>query len=239
MNPPVEPRRDLVEAVCRVLAAEADPARALDQQRYMKSAMPYLGLTLPRLRAVVRPVLADPAYRIGDRDPWEATVRTLWDDASHREQRYAAVLLAGYRAYRDWQDPDTLPLYRHLIVTGAWWDYVDGLAAEQVGGILATHRDVVTPLMRGWAVEDDMWLRRSAILCQLGHKGATDLDLLSTAIDANLQGTAFGSEFFIRKAIGWALRQHARVAPDWVRTFVGSRGERLSGLSRREALKHL
>lgn len=233
------PRRDLTAEVCRVLAAEADPARAVDQQRYMRSEMPYYGVTLPRIRAVVRAVLADPAYLIVDRADWEATVRALWDNATHREERYAAIHLADHRRYVGWQDPDTIPLYRHLIVTGAWWDYVDGLAAEQVGRILANHRDTITPLMRAWSVEDDMWLRRSAILSQLGHKGATDLALLSDAIDANLEGTAYGSEFFIRKAIGWALRQHARVAPDWVRAFVAGRGERLSGLSRREALKHL
>ncbi len=205
----------------------------------MKSAMPYYGLTMPTMRRTLRPVLDDPAYRITDRRSWEATVRALWDDASHREQRYAAIELAAHRHYRSWQDPDTIPLYRHLIVTGAWWDLVDGLAAEQVGGILGTHRATLTPLLRAWAVEDDLWLRRSAIICQLGHKESTDLDLLTAAIDANVEGTAYGSEFFIRKAIGWALRQHARVAPEWVRAFVAARGDRLSPLSRREALKHL
>ncbi len=225
--------------MCRVLAAEADAARAAQQQRYMKSAMPYYGVTLPRLRTVVHPVLADPAYRMEGRAEWEATVRALWDDATRREERYAAILLAGHRLYRGWQDPETIPLYRHLIVTGAWWDYVDGLAADQVGGILARHRHSLTPLMRAWSVEDDLWLRRSAILCQLGHKQATDPALLTDAIDANLEGSPYGSQFFIRKAIGWALRQHARVAPDWVRAFVAARADRLSGLSRREALKRL
>jgi len=232
-------RRDLVAEVRRTLAAGADAERAAAQQRYMKSAMPYHGLTLPDMRAAVRPVLADPAYRIEGRADWEATIRALWDNATHREERYAAIELAAHRHYRAWQDPDTVPLYRHLIVTGAWWDLVDGVAAEQVGGILADHRRRLTPTIRAWAVEDDLWLRRSAIISQLGHKESTDLDLLSDAIDANLEGTAYGSEFFIRKAIGWALRQHARVAPDWVRAFVASRADRLSGLSRREALKHL
>ena len=90
-----------------------------------------------------------------------------------------------------------------------------------------------------WATGDDLWLRRIAIICQLQRRTSTDLELLSHAIDSNLEGSRHGSEFFIRKAIGWALRQHARVDPDWVKAFVETRGSRLSGLSRREALKHL
>ena len=82
-------------------------------------------------------------------------------------------------------------------------------------------------------------MRRTAILAQLKHGAETDVDLLSDVIDANLEGSRFGTEFFIRKAVGWALRQHARVDPGWVRAFVDGRGDRLSGLSRREALKHL
>ena len=90
-----------------------------------------------------------------------------------------------------------------------------------------------------WATGDDLWLRRISIICQLQRKTSTDLELLGHAIDSNLEGSQHGSEFFIRKAIGWALRQHARVDPDWVKAFVKTRGPRLSGLSRREALKHL
>ena len=90
-----------------------------------------------------------------------------------------------------------------------------------------------------WATGDDLWLRRASIICQLQRKTSTDLELLGHAIDSNLEGSRYGSEFFIRKAIGWALRQYARVDPDWVKAFVETRGSRLSGLSRREALKHL
>ena len=132
-----------------------------------------------------------------------------------------------------------LALYRHLVVSGAWWDYVDVVAADRVGPILLRHRAAVTPLLRADAVDDHLWVRRTAILAQLKHREETDLELLADVIDANLEGSLHGREFFIRKAIGWALRQHARVDPEWVRGFVESRGDRLSGLSRREALKHL
>ena len=113
------------------------------------------------------------------------------------------------------------------------------MAADRVGPILLRHRAVVTPMMRADAVDDHLWVRRTAILAQLKHREETDLDLLADVIDANLEGSRFGREFFIRKAIGWALRQHARVDPQWVRAFVEARGDRLCGLSRREALKHL
>ncbi len=103
---------------------------------------------------------------------------------------------------------------------------------------LRTGREV-TPVLRAWAVDDDLWLRRTAILSQIGHKEDTDLDLLAFALTHNLEDTRHGRTFWIRKAVGWALRQYARTEPAWVRTFVAGHDERLSGLSRREALKHL
>lgn len=228
-------RHDLVARIQQALADSGDPERARAQQSYMKSSLPFRGLSAPRLRSVLRPILADPAYRITERRDWEDTVRGLWDGATHREERYAAIALAGYRAYRGWQDPGALPLYTHLVTTGAWWDLVDPVAADRVGLILLHHRDEVAPLMREWARADDLWLRRSAILSQLTFKEQTDTQLLTDCIEPNLEDPSF----WIRKAIGWALRQYARTDPDWVRKAVAVYGDRLSGLSRREALKHL
>jgi 3-methyladenine DNA glycosylase AlkD len=225
----------VVAAIRSTLAGAGDRERALAQQAYMKSAMPYRGLTAPELKALLRPILADPAYLVPARDDWERAVRELWDGATHREERYAATALTGHRAYRPWQDPETVPRYRHLILTGAWWDHVDEVAAHRVGPILLSHTDVMTPVMRSWAIDDDLWLRRTAILSQLTFKERTDLRLLRDAIEPNLADTSF----WIRKAIGWALRQHARTDPAWVRAAVAEYGDRLSGLGRREALKHL
>lgn len=229
----------LVQEVCRVLAAAGDPERAAGQQRYMKSSMPFHGITSPKLKAILRPLLADPAYRIRSRAEWKATVRALWDGATHRETRYAAIALTGHRLYRQWQDPGALPLYEHLIRTGAWWDLVDEVSSNRVGPILRTQPDRVAPVIRRWAVADDLWLRRGAVICQLGSKAETDPALLDYCLVANLEGSRFGSEFWIRKAVGWALRQHARTDPEWVRAFVAEHRDRLSALSRREALKHL
>jgi 3-methyladenine DNA glycosylase AlkD len=113
---------------------------------------------------------------------------------------------------------------RHLIVTGAWWDYVDEIATK----LLPTGID-----LRAWAVDDDMWIRRAAILSQVGDKADTDADLLRDVIEAN----SHDRRFWITKAIGWALRDYARTDPQWVRDFVTS--HELAPLSVREATKHL
>jgi 3-methyladenine DNA glycosylase AlkD len=199
----------------------------------MKSAMPYRGLAAPRLKAVLRPLLA--TYEPGDRAEWEATVRELWDEATHREEWYAAIALVRHRRARGWLDPEVIPLLRHLIVTGAWWDVVDDVATHPLGDALARHRAEVTPIVRGWATDPDPWLRRAAVICQVGRGDQVDVDLLTHAVEANLDDTSF----WLRKAIGWALRDRARTDPDWVRAEVERYGDRLSGLSRREATKHL
>lgn len=215
------------------LAAAGDPAKARVQQRYMKSAMPYHGLAARELKHLLRPHLR--AFAPGDRATWERTVRTFWEGATHREEWYAAIALARHRSARAWQDAETLDLYRRLVVTGAWWDVVDETAQHLVGACLLADRSRVTPVLRAWAVDDDPWLRRTAVICQLAHGEEVDRDLLTFAIEQNLDDTSF----WLRKAIGWALRQHARVEPGWVRAYVDSLGGRLSGLSRREATKHL
>jgi 3-methyladenine DNA glycosylase AlkD len=199
----------------------------------MKSTMPFHGLSARELRDLLRPHLK--TFAPADRAEWESTVRTWWDGAAYREERYAAIALARHRAARPWQDVRSLELDRHLVVTGAWWDVVDVIAGHLVGGVLAGHRTEATPVLRSWVVDDDLWLRRTAVLCQLGAGADTDLDLLTFAVEENLGDPSF----WLRKAIGWALRQYARTDPAWVRAYVDLLGDRLSGLSRREATKHL
>jgi 3-methyladenine DNA glycosylase AlkD len=228
----------LVASIRDALAGAGDPERARGQQAYMKSALPYRGLRSPELAALLRPLLAE--HRLDDRRVWWETAGELWDGATHREEWYAAIALLRHRHYRAWLDPDLLPLLRHLLVTGAWWDVVDEVAAHLVGGVLAGHREAVTPVVRRWATdEESMWVRRAAILAQLRHRADTDTALLAEAVEANLEGSAYGSEFFVRKAIGWALREHSRTDPAWVLAFVDAHADRLAPLSRREALRLL
>jgi 3-methyladenine DNA glycosylase AlkD len=226
-----------LDAVRDGLAAAGDPERAVQQQAYMKSSMPYYGLTAPELRALLRPLLVE--YRFADRASWEATACRLWDEAGHREERYAAIAMLRHAAYRPWVDIDLLPLLEHLVRTGAWWDLVDEIASHLVGQVLLDDRAGATPVMSDWAIDQHLWIRRTAMLCQLRHRERTDTQLLAHVLVANLDDTELGSEFFIRKALGWALREHAKTDAAWVLDFVGTHADRLSGLSRREALKHL
>ncbi len=224
---------ELVAEVRSGLRTLANPDDAPAMQAYMKSAMPYLGVRAPAVKLLCRQAYAE--YRLSDRGAWESTIRTLFDEAAYREERYAALNLAAHRLYREYAaSPDSLALYEHLITVGAWWDIVDD-TSHRVGDVLRAHREASTPIMRAWSRSDDLWLRRTSIICQLGHKTETDTELLVETIDANLADR----DFFIRKAIGWALREYAKADPQWVRDVVAAREGRLSPLSKREALKHL
>lgn len=233
-RPYAVPGRRLADALHAALAEGADPVRAAGQQRYMKSAMPYLGLTVPAVRLAVRTVVA--AHRLPDRPAWLATVAALWDGATHREHRYAAIGVLRHRSYRAWVVPDEalLGLLRHLVTTGAWWDLVDELS-HVAGDLLASDRALMTEVLRGWSREPDLWLRRVSIIAQLGAREATDVTLLADAIEGSIDDP----DFFARKAIGWALREYSKTDEAWVRAYVARNAGRLSALSRREALKWL
>lgn len=228
---------ELVTAVRARLQSVAAPVKAPRMQAYMKSEMPYLGVQSQPLRVLCREVFA--GHPLPDRPQWEWAVRRLWDGASYREERYAAIALTSHSLYSVYQDEQTLTLYRHLVETGAWWDFIDVIASHGVGPILRANPQGVTPLMRSWARDGHLWVRRTAILCQLSSKLATDPDLLADVVGANLADSRYGNEFFIRKAIGWALREYGKTNADWVIDFVRRNEEGLSPLSRREALKHL
>ncbi len=211
---------NLAEEIRDWLRESADPTRAPDMQRYMKSQMPYLGVQKSHLtRTVMRMTKAAGL----DRDQRLGVSSELWDGATYREERYAAlaVLRAGGLGASD------EPLLRHLLTTGAWWDLVDETATKLVGP-LRLDLD-----LRAWAHDSDIWIRRAAILGQVGAKQATDPDLLRDVIEPNTADRTF----WITKAIGWALRDYAYTDPAWVRAFVGEHD--LAPLSVREATKHL
>lgn len=126
-------------------------------------------------------------------------------------------------------------MYEEMIVTGAWWDFIDPIAGDRLLALLRTEPAAMRAAMLGWSTDDDMWKRRSAILCQLNAKRDTDPELLIACMAPSLGS----KEFFLRKAIGWALRQYARTDADWVRRYVAAHADELSALSKREALKHI
>ena len=213
------------------LSAAGDPVRAEGQQRYMKSEMPFHGVRVPEVRRLARALAKD--HPLPDAGAWESAVLGIWRSATHREQRYAAVELAYVPTYRRWLRPGRLGMLEEMIVTGAWWDYVDQLAAKHMGHLLASYPTDVRPILMSWAQEPDIWKRRTAIIAQLRFKAGTDTDLLFFAIEASIDER----EFFLRKAIGWALREYSKTAPEVVADYVASHRHRLSALSRREALK--
>lgn len=218
--------------VRQALQAVAEPALAPGMQAYMKSAMSYLGVsTVPR-RAALKPVFAGLVW--SDAAVWRADVLDLWRNAEFREERYAALELCAVKAARPFQRIDALPMYEEMIVTGAWWDYVDEIAGHRLWDVLRNDRAAMRKAMRAWSTGSNMWKRRSAILCQLPAKTETDLDLLYACIEPSIGS----NEFFLRKGIGWALRQYAWTDPDEVARYVAANADRLSGLSQREALKN-
>ncbi|MFF5110656.1 DNA alkylation repair protein [Streptosporangium sp. NPDC000095] len=221
----------LQKAVRMALTDVADPAKAPVMQTYMRSSMPFLGVQAAPRRAALKRVFAD--YPVDEASAWREATLTLWRGAEYREERYAAIELTGFRLYRSFQTLDALPMYEEMIVTGAWWDYVDELAIHRVGGLLAAFPDTMRPLMLRWARGTDLWKRRTAILSQNRFKSATDTGLLYACIEPSLSD----NDFFARKAIGWALREYAKTNPDEVVRYVDH--TRISGLSRREALKNL
>lgn len=201
-------------------------------QRYMKSSMPYRGVAVPMLRKICRQVL--PRFPLESFAEWRNTVVELWDTAAYREERYAALEIVSHRGYGRFRTLEALPLYTQLIVSGAWWDLVDGLATHEVGDLLRGAGETMRDQLLAWSRGEDAWLRRTSIICQVGFKRSTDRALLYACIEPSLRE----SDFFLRKAIGWALREYGKVAPEAVAAYVAAHPE-LSPLSRREALKYV
>ncbi|MFE4545067.1 DNA alkylation repair protein [Arthrobacter sp. NPDC056727] len=212
------------------LRAAADPVRAAAAQAYMKSSTPSLGVRVPEVRKTTKAVAA--AHPFDSAENLRSTVLALWRQARYREERYAAIDLTGLRSVA--RDLRMLPVYEEIIRTGSSWDYVDGVA-HRICALLQAHREEMTGVLLRWSVDQDFWIRRASITAQLGAKFRTDTGLLTAVIEANMAD----NEFFIRKAIGWALREFAKTDPEWVLAFVTRNGPSLSPLSRREALKNV
>jgi 3-methyladenine DNA glycosylase AlkD len=215
------------------LQRAGDRSKAAAMRAYMKSAMPYLGVQAAPLRAICKRIFD--AHPISDSEAWQAQCLSLWRGAKFREEWYAAIELTGHRFYRSSQTMKTLPMYEEMIVTGAWWDVVDTIASHRLGALLRSYARPMRQKMLQWSRSRDLWKRRSSILCQLSFKTETNLDLLYACIDPSLKS----EEFFLRKAIGWALRQYAWTNPREALRYVRAHENELSALSRREALKNI
>ncbi|MEU9237402.1 DNA alkylation repair protein [Streptomyces subrutilus] len=232
-RPPSVPRSALADTLLERLTgtypAAADPARARAMTAYMKDAAPFLGIPAPLRRELSRTVTKD-TPRPSESDCTALALR-CWE-LPEREYHYFAVDYLRRHVGRC--SSGLLPVARHLVTTVPWWDTVDLLAAHTVGPLVAAD-PALAAVMDEWIGDEDLWLARTALLHQLRRKSATDTGRLFGYCRAQ----AGHPDFFVRKAIGWCLREYAKTDPEAVRAFVeGERGS-LSPLSVREALKGL
>ncbi|WP_246102342.1 DNA alkylation repair protein [Streptomyces piniterrae] len=230
---PAPPPSALAETILARLTAAyppaADPVRAEGAAAYLKNVCPFLGIPATERRALDRTLLKDTPKP--DESDCAAIALRCWD-LREREYRYFAV--DYLRRHVKHCSSGFLPVARRLITTTSWWDTVDALAAHVVGGLVSADPRLAATMDR-WIEDDDLWVARTALLHQLRFKERTDPDRLF----AYCLRQAGHRDFFIRKAIGWALREYAKTAPEVVRGFVDAHRDRLSPLSVREATKHL
>ncbi|USQ87047.1 DNA alkylation repair protein [Streptomyces phaeoluteigriseus] len=227
--PPSALADTVLERLTAAYAAAADPARATAMRAYMKDVAPFLGIPTPERRALSRSVLAG-LPRPGEADCTAVGLR-CWA-LPEREYHYFAV--DYLRRYAGRCSSAFLPVARRLITTVSWWDTVDLLAVHVVGPLVAADPRL-TAEMDAWITDDDLWVARTALLHQLGYKDRTDADRL---FGYCLRQSGH-PDFFVRKAIGWCLREYAKSDPDAVRAFLARERGRFAPLTVREALKNI
>jgi len=219
----------MLERLIRVYSAARDPDRAVQAAAYMRDQFPFLGIATPARRALNRTVVA--GLPRPTRPELQEVVLACWKLPEREYQYFACDWLRTNVAV---PGPEFLPVVRTLITTKSWWDTVDALATRVVGGLVQRH-PVLNAEMDRWAADPDLWVARTAILHQLHYGSRTDTDRLFGYCTQQ----AAHPDFFIRKAIGWALRHYARTDPEAVRRYVQDHRVVLSPLSIREASKHL
>lgn len=211
-----------------LLEQNADAAKAAPMQKYMRDKFPFLGIKAPDRQALVREFLQE--HGLPPLNDVEAVSRELWA-MPQREYQYVAVDIL--QRLQKKLTAEFITLLEYLIVTKSWWDTVDLIASHNVGTLFANYPAVKEEYVAKWRVSDNMWLRRTNLLFQLKYKDDTDADLLFALINENLDS----DEFFIQKAIGWALREYSKTDDTAVIHFVQTTN--LAPLSQREALKWL
>jgi len=221
MHPYVIPLKALFEQ-------NADPTQAGPMKKYMRDQFEYLGIKSPQFKVLLKQFLSEHGLpAVNDLDQ---IVRELWS-LPEREFQYLGVSLMS--RLENQLLPKSTKTIEYTITQKSWWDTVDSIAGGTVGIHFRRFPEVCGKYLAKWRTSDNFWLRRTTILFQLNYKKETDFELLCDIIRENLGS----KEFFINKAIGWALRQYARSDPKAVKKFV--KATPLHPLSRREAMKHI
>ena len=223
MNP-----KSILDQLRQEFSAAADPNRAIRQQKYMKSRLPYYGLPTELNRKLSMKIFKK--HPPQDNTKYREIILYLFNNATHREEWYAGMALA--QRFPKYIRFENLDLYLTLVRIAQWWDIVDTAAAHLLGGVMRGRSDLGDTI-NNWADDENMWVRRCALLTQLRYKEDTDFDLLKKII-LKLCGE---NEFFIRKAIGWSLREYSYVNPNGVKAFIQNNQQSLSTLSQKEGLK--
>lgn len=209
------------------LKRHGDETKAPQMQAYMKTDQPFYGVQSKLRKHIFRDAIRK--YPITSRDSWEKVILELWN-GTHREEMYQALEIA--ERYKKYHDEAAWNLFEKLLRSATNWDTVDLLSSNLIGRLVETYRHFEKQLVE-WSNDNNFWVRRASLLAHLKHKEKTNTKLLASTILKLSQE----EEFFIRKAIGWVLRQYSYTDPEWVLQFVKNHEDKLSGLSKREALK--
>ena len=219
-----------VIAVQSQFQTDANPIAAKAMAAYMKNHFPYLGISSPQRTSLLKPLLDK--ENLPNHNELKQICSQLWS-LPEREFTYAALSLLAKMQKQ--LTPNDIEWISSLITQRSWWDSVDSIAGGILSTIVVKNPDCLWDNFAPLIESDNYWLNRTAIIVQLRCKHQTDTQFLETAILPHMAN----KEFFLRKAIGWSLRQYARTNPQWVIDFVNRYDNHLSGLSKREALKHL
>lgn len=226
MNTPLHPYLKPYRQAFKLLS---DPERAAGASAYMRHQFAFFGIAKPELLSTSRELMRAGLPGMAE---LPKVVKSAWEQPQREFQYLGVWLVKAYR--KEWSD-DLVPLLEYMITNRSWWDSVDAIAGDITGPYFLERRKLARKVDKRWNDSDDIWLVRSSLLYMKSWKGAMDQERLSELI----LHVCRSREFFIQKAIGWVLRDHARVDPDWVRSFVHEHADRLPALSKREALKHI
>ncbi len=220
----------MVDIAMQRLRELAEPANVASMQAYMKTDMPFHGVAAPARKRIVDELRR--RFPVLERREYVEVVTELWE-GEYREEKYLAVAVAD--RYPEHIVPAQLLLYERMIREGQWWDLVDPVAIHLVGTVVLEHPQPGWSVVDTWIDHDNLWMRRAAIIAQVRAGSSTDADRLFRYCMTR----AFETDPFLRKAIGWALRQYSHVDPDAVAEFLSALRDELAPLSYREASRHL
>ncbi|MDP1843447.1 MAG: DNA alkylation repair protein [Sediminibacterium sp.] len=208
--------------------ANANTLNAKGMKAYMLNQFDFWGIKTPLRDSIVHQYLKE--NKITKTTELEKVVKELWK-MDEREMQYAAIDV--FKAHQLLWKPSSIKMIQYCLTHKSWWDTVDSIASDWLGRYFNLFPEQTLPISSAWNKSDNMWLQRSSILFQKSYKTKTNTGLLSKYILTHKKS----KEFFIQKAIGWALREYSKTNPEWVKSFVEIHD--LAPLSKREALKRI